>query len=291
MAALDFYLKILYLLLTKKIMPQDVIIDDYNSLSAGYDEYFSSYVSSHSREMVKRLSVLSGSSSLDLACGTGTITAELAKYIGEKGKITAVDVSCVMLEKAKAKIGNNRNVEFICEDMFKALENVKNDSLDFVTCGWAIGYSKPPKLLKYIRRILKQNGKVGIIENRQDTLLPLRQTGIKVMKLYPNYIRYLMTLPLRLPKDKEHLRKLYTNAGFLPLDLWEGEVEFNFKDGREALNWALHTGASAGFDKVMDASIKNECDEAFARIIERDYKKDGAIKISHKFVAGIAQKI
>lgn len=291
MAGLNFYLKILYLLLIKKIMPQDVIVKDYNSLSAGYDEYFSNYVIPHSREMVKRLSVISGASSLDLACGTGTITAELAKYTGEKGKITAVDISSGMIEKAKAKIGNNRNVEFICEDMFKALENVKNDSIDFVTCGWAVGYSNPPKLLKYIRRILKQNGKVGIIENRQDTLMPLRHTGIEVMKLYPNYIRYLMTLPLRLPKDKEHLRKLYANAGFLPLDLWEGEVEFNFKDGREALNWALHTGASAGFDKVMDASIKNECDEAFARIIERDYKKDGVIKISHKFVAGIAQKI
>jgi hypothetical protein len=53
----------------------------------------------------------------------------------------------------------------------------------------------------------------------------------------------------------------------------------------------LHTGASAGFDKVMDASVKDECDRAFIEIIESDYKKNGIITITHKFVAGIAQKI
>jgi len=291
MAGLNFYFKILYLLLTKKIMPQGVIAKDYNSLSAGYDEYFSNYVSSHSREMVKRLSVTSGASSLDLACGTGTITAELAKYAGEKGKITAVDVSRGMIEKAKEKISAAHNVEFICDDMLNAVKNIKNDSLDFVTCGWAIGYSNPLKLLKAIRPLLKQNGKVGIIENRQDTLMPLRCVGIEVMKRYPAYIRYLMVLPFYLPKNKEHLKQFYVSAGFMPLYLWEGEVKFNFKSGRDVLNWVLHTGASAGFDKVMDASIKDKCDEAFIEIMERDYKKHGEITILHKFVAGIAQKI
>jgi hypothetical protein len=87
------------------------------------------------------------------------------------------------------------------------------------------------------------------------------------------------------------LRRLYQKAGFLPLEAWEGEIAFNFKSGEDALNWALHTGASAGFDKVMDASIRNECDKAFIEIIERDYKKNNTITISHKFVAGIAQKI
>jgi len=290
MFGLNFYLKILQLLLTKKIIPQSVITKDYDSLSGGYDEYFSNYVSPYSREMVKRLCVGQGSSCLDLACGTGTITAELARYAGLNGRITAIDVSRGMLKMAKAKIKNEINTQFICGDIFEEIKTIKSESLDFVTCGWAIGYSNPAKLLKDVKRILKPGGKVGIIENRQNTLMPLRETGLKVMRRYRGHIRYLMTLPLRLPKGKEHLSALYVKAGFKPLDIWEGEITFRFKTGKDALDWALHTGASAGFDKVMDASVKDECDRAFAEIIESDYKEDGIITISHKFVAGVAQK-
>jgi hypothetical protein len=100
-----------------------------------------------------------------------------------------------------------------------------------------------------------------------------------------------MDLPLRLPKNKAHLEKLFIRAGLKVVDIWDGEVMFNFKDGAEVLNWALHTGASAGFDKVMDPAAKDKCDRAFIEIIERDHKKNGGISIAHKFVAGIAQKI
>ncbi|MDD4954894.1 MAG: methyltransferase domain-containing protein [Candidatus Omnitrophica bacterium] len=288
---LIFYFRILQLLIRRKIMPRSVIWEDYNYLSGGYDEYFSNYVSPHSKEMVKKLSIEKGASCLDLACGTGVITVELARGTGESGKVISVDASRGMIEKAKEKISANQKVEFIRNDMFDALKTIKKESLDFVTCGWAIGYSSPLKLFKAVRPLLKQNGKVGIIENRQDTLMPLRCAGIEVMKRYPAHIRYLMVLPFYLPKSKEHLKQLYVSAGFMPLYLWEGEVEFNFKSGKDVLNWVLHTGASAGFDKVMDASIKDECDEAFIEIMEREHKKDGRITILHKFVAGTAQKI
>jgi ubiquinone/menaquinone biosynthesis C-methylase UbiE len=236
MFGLNFYLKILQLLLAKKIIPQSVITKDYDSLSGGYDEYFSNYVSPYSGEMVQKLCVGQGSACLDLACGTGTITAELARYSGLNGKITAVDVSHGMLKKAKDKIKNEINTQFICGDIFEEIKTIKSESLDFVTCGWAIGYSNPVKLLKDIKRILKPEGKVGIIENRQDTLIPLRETGLKVMRRYCGHIRYLMTLPLRLPKCREHLSALYLKAGLKPLDIWEGEIAFSFQNGKDALN-------------------------------------------------------
>lgn len=40
---------------------------------------------------------------LDLACGTGVVTKELAKNVGPNGKITALDFSSQMLRLAKVK--------------------------------------------------------------------------------------------------------------------------------------------------------------------------------------------
>ncbi|MBA7662117.1 2-methoxy-6-polyprenyl-1,4-benzoquinol methylase [subsurface metagenome] len=270
-------------------MPPEIIKEDYNSLASTYDEYFSNFTRPHSQELVKKLNINNDVTVLDLACGTGTITAELRKYMSEKGRILAVDSSEQMVKKAKEKI-TEKNVEFICGDMLEILDEFQDNSFDCVTCGWAIGYASPLKLLKKIKRVLKQNGKIGIIENRKDTLSPLRETGIKVMQRYPQHIRYIMDLTLRLPRDKGHLEGLYKKAGLKSLEVWEGEVRFNFKDGHELLNWALHTGASAGFNRMMDPKAKDKCDNAFIEIIERDYKTTEGINISHKYVAGIAEK-
>jgi len=286
---LHFYTKIFYLLVSRRLIPVEIIKGDYNSLASTYDEYFSNFTKSHSQELVRRLNINDTATVLDLACGTGTITAELKKYICPKGRILAVDSSEQMLKKAKEKI-NEKNVEFICGDMLEILDEFPENSFDCVTCGWAIGYVSPLKLLRKIKRILKHNGKIGIIENRKDTLLPLKETGIKVMQRYPQHIRYVMDLTLRLPRDRGHLERLYKKAGLKPLEVWEGEVKSNFKDGREVLNWVLHTGASAGFDRMMDPKVKDKCDNAFVEIIERNYKTKEGISISHKYVAGIAER-
>lgn len=283
-----FYSRILYLAIKKRMVPKQILVKDYNTLAKGYDSYFSKFTSPRSLEMVNSLDIKEGAIVLDLACGTGAITSELAKLVGQEGKVIAVDASPGMIAQAKLKVGNN--VQFICGDMLKIIESFPENHFDFVTCGWAIGYSLPSNLLKKIRKVLKCGGKVGIIENRQDTLKPLHTTGLKVMQRYPQYIQYLMDLPLRLPKNKAYLERLYRSVSLNPLRAWEGQIEFNFKDGREVLSWVLHTGASAGFDKIMASEARELCDKAFVEIIEKDYKNNQGIKVLHKYVVGVAQK-
>lgn len=285
---LYFYPKILSLLLSRKFIPSRMIKDDYNLLAPFYDENFSNHIGLHSQELVRRMNIRNGASVLDLACGTGVITAELNKYIGQNGRLVAVDYSGGMIKVAKKKIGGN--IEFIEGDIIKIIDTFQNDYYDYVTCGWAICYLSPQKILRKIRRILKQEGKVGIIENKRNTLIPLREAALKVMKRFPRHIQYLTMLPFCLPKDQKDFGKLFERSGLKPIDVWEGEVKFNFKSGIDVLNWSLRTGTGAGFNKVMDPNIRKECDEAFIEIIEKDYMTATGINISRAYVAGIARK-
>lgn len=283
-----FYLKIISLLLSRKLISSKTIKDDYNLLSPVYDENFSNRIVSHSQELVKRMNIRNGTSALDLACGTGVITAELKKYIGRNGRLVAIDFSEGMIEVAKKRVCEN--VEFIEGDVLNKVDAFQNNLFDCITCGWAICYLSPRKILRKMRRILKQSGRVGIIENRSNTLMPLRETALKVMKRFPKHIQYLTMLPFCLPKDCKDLEGLFEKSGLKPIDVWEGEVKFNFKSGIDALNWSLRTGTGAGFNKVMDPNIRKECDEAFIEIIEKDYMTATGINISRKYVAGIAEK-
>ena len=50
---------------------------------------------------LKKLNLLSCSSVLDIGCGTGRTTIDIAKSLGADGKATGLDISEPMLQKAK----------------------------------------------------------------------------------------------------------------------------------------------------------------------------------------------
>jgi ubiquinone/menaquinone biosynthesis C-methylase UbiE len=288
-----FYYQVFTLLMKRRIISTVQIQKDYDRLSRGYDEYFSKFMRKHSVLLIEKLKLEEGYQVLDLACGTGTITFEIAKRVGKNGKVYGVDSSSGMLQVAESKkvTFGLKNVEFLQGDMLERTRKFLNNSFDVVTCGWAIAYVNPELLLKEIYRILKDKGKVGIIENIRDTLRPIRKTAIKVAQSLPEHLKFIMDLHIRLPKNTKSLKRLFKKANLQPLDIWEGEEEFKFKRGKEVLDWVLRTGASAGFSQMMAPEVKQRCDELFIEYIEKDYLKEGIIKVSHQFVAGIGEKI
>jgi SAM-dependent methyltransferase len=244
--------------------------------------------------MVERLDVPRGARALDLACGTGAVTLELARRAGRRGRVTAVDASPGMLASARSKVeglgGKGATVEFMHGDMQQALDSMPDACFDAITCGWAIGYAEPRRLLRTAAQKLKPGGRLGIIENRRSTLAPVRRAAFNVAASLPHSVERVMDLHSRLPVGMKHLRKLFLRAGLEVKHAWDGEEVFEFRSGREVLEWVLSTGASAGFDRVMSPEMKQVCDERFVRFIERDYLANGRIRVAHRFVAGIARR-
>jgi len=285
---LGLYLKLIRLMAQDKKVPAIEIVADYDRLAVGYDENFAARVKCHSYELINRLNIFNGAKVLELACGTGVITEKIAGVVGASGRVIAVDNSSKMLEKAREKSGNS--VNFIQADMLAALKDLSAETFDFAICGWAIGYHEPLAMLAGMCRVLKPAGKIGIIENRRDTLKVVRDASWQVMARYPGDIEYLMDLPLRLPRDPGDLTRWFKRVGLASVDSWTGDTCFEFKSGVQVLDWVLKTGASAGFDRMMSAAAKEKCDKAFIDIMDKRYKHDGVIKVSHRFVAGIAVK-
>ena len=289
---LQFAYKTLSCLITGNVVQPEDIQKDYDRLSIGYDEFFSTHVAPHSRWLVDRVGIGEGSRAVDLACGTGTLTLRAADRVGRRGQVVGVDRSTGMLSVARAKAVERGlvNTRFMKADMLEGIESFGNESLDAVTCGWAIGYTQPVELLKVAARKLVPGGKVGLIENARDTLAPVRQTCLRVARTFPQSMRCVMDLHLRLPTSRGQLERWFRKAGLKPITSWEGNVTREFRSGTAVLDWVLHTGASAGFDRMMEPSMKKQCDKYFVRYIEEDFLRDGRIEVAHHFVAGIAGK-
>jgi len=97
---------------------------------------------------------------LDLASGTGDLTAELLTL--DPKKIIAADISDKMLEVQRAKIKDTR-LQLVNADSSQL--PFEDDSFDLVTIGFGIrNFELIEKSLNEIRRVLKRGGKLIILE-------------------------------------------------------------------------------------------------------------------------------
>jgi demethylmenaquinone methyltransferase/2-methoxy-6-polyprenyl-1,4-benzoquinol methylase len=65
------------------------------------------------RAAVRAARISSGGSALDVACGTGKLTAALASAVGPTGRVVGVDLSTAMLEQARHAFGGLGQIEFV----------------------------------------------------------------------------------------------------------------------------------------------------------------------------------
>jgi ubiquinone/menaquinone biosynthesis C-methylase UbiE len=109
--------------------------------------------------------VKEGATALDVGCGPGFFTIEMAKLVGKSGKVIAADLQQGMLDKLKAKI--------IKTELFGRIALVKCDTdninvdqpVDFILTFYMV-HEVPDKnaLFKQLHRVLNEHGTYLLVE-------------------------------------------------------------------------------------------------------------------------------
>ena len=104
---------------------------------------------------------LTGATILEIGCGNGRITRDLAKYAN---KIVATDLNPTVLEKAKENI-TAKNIEFLYAA--DGIPNSPVNSFDIIIYTLSLHHIKKNEMADNLRRsgsLLKEGGKIAIIE-------------------------------------------------------------------------------------------------------------------------------
>jgi ubiquinone/menaquinone biosynthesis C-methylase UbiE len=122
-------------------------------------------------KLVQKIEVRNGMTVADMGCGQGGFTASLAKAVGKKGKVSAVDVSDEYLAEFMdrlAKQGVKDVVTFIQADAVNLRNVLPNEFADVVASYRFLEELKQPKamvgIVKEMARIVKRGGRIGIVE-------------------------------------------------------------------------------------------------------------------------------
>lgn len=281
---LKMFIRMLHLLLFEPNRTNYLVEKSYDRISSGYDEVWTNHMRGQSEDLIDRLAPKRGDSAIDLTCGTGFVTNLLAARTG--GKVIGVDKSEGMLNEAHKKYG--QRCEFVNSDILDFLKAVPANSVDIVTCCWGLGYTKPFAVLRQIKRVLKQGGKAGIIDNNLYSLIGISYCAFLTYLEQPDKMATLMR-PRFLPRSF-YLGLWWRILGMKPLYLWGGKKSYTVNNGREAVSALRTTGAAAGFEYMAKPEDADEIYQRLAEIIEQKLKKDNVITITHRYLAGIGEK-
>lgn len=120
-------------------------------------------------ETIKKLNVKKGDFALDLCCGTGDLTLDLAQSVGPSGHVVALDLSTEMLKLAKKKIRAAHladRVTFVAGDSMQL--PFETNYFDLVTIGFGLrNVPDADQVLGEMVRVLRPGGQAACLETSQ----------------------------------------------------------------------------------------------------------------------------
>lgn len=220
------------------------------------------------RMAMDRLAARPGDRLLDLGCGTGPTTVELAARVSPGGSVTGVDIAEGMLERARGRAAERgaANVEFLHADVQAHDLGVEAYDGAFSRFG-VMFYSDPVQAFSNVRRSLRRGGRLSFAcwqnpsENEWMTV-----PGMAVMSVTG-------TAPPR-PEpgepgpfslcDSARLRSILEGAGFTDVDVTphEDHVTAGEEEIPDFAATAIRTGAAREALKEADDATREKAQDA-----------------------------
>jgi demethylmenaquinone methyltransferase / 2-methoxy-6-polyprenyl-1,4-benzoquinol methylase len=178
------------------------------------------------RQVIALSGVRQGQRVLDLAAGTGDLSAQFSGLVGPDGQVVAADINAAMLIRGRNRLmdrglaGNLDYIQADAEDLPFA-----DDQFDCATIGFGLrNVTRKERALAEILRVLRPGGRLLVLEFSRPTLAPLRAAyDIYSFHVLPRLGRVIagdedsyryLTESIRMHPDQETLKLMLEQAGF-----------------------------------------------------------------------------
>lgn len=175
---------------------------------------------------IDKAAVKPGQQILDLAGGTGDLTAKFSKLVGEKGKVIIADINPEMLKEARKKLidkGIVANIEYQIADAEKL--PFEDNQFDRITIAFGLrNVTNKQQALTEMYRVLKPGGRALILEFSKPTSEFISKIYDKYsFSLLPKFGKFIaddeesyryLAESIRMHPDQETLKDMMSDAGF-----------------------------------------------------------------------------
>ena len=205
------------------------------------------------QEAITAAMLETGEHVLDIGCGWGNTTFEIAPRVGPFGGVKGIDISEIILEQtpSREKLATRFNIDFECADAQSYSFETKSFDVVYSRFG-VMFFNDPVEAFKNIRTALKPSGRISFIcwqpiEANEWIQLPLDIAE-----------KYVPLLPRPDPEepggfsfgDPNRVKRILKKAGFVDIEITPFNTTFNIgKNINEAVTFLSQIGpASSAFE-------------------------------------------
>jgi len=115
-----------------------------------------------SEALLGRAAIQPGETAIDIGCGCGATSFELAERVGADGRVIGIDISAPMLERARELTPPGAPVEFVLADA--TVHPFVSHSADLLVSRFGVMFfSDPAAAFANIRRSLRPGGRLAFV--------------------------------------------------------------------------------------------------------------------------------
>lgn len=230
------------------------------------------------RLLVERAAPHEGERVLDLACGTGVVSREVAPHVGPRGRVTGVDFSSDMLAVARSRPSSGASIQW--RECDACALDLPDRSVDVVLCQQGLQFFPDrAAAAREIHRVLADDGRAVIAVWQSLTRHEVFQALFSAESHHLQVPLEQLATPFSLPAA-DALRTLLTNAGFSDVAIESVSLDVHFPSADQWIEQTVRAGAA-----VMSHLAQE--DEALTALLDTVRRESAAVVERYRSGAGL----
>jgi ubiquinone/menaquinone biosynthesis C-methylase UbiE len=160
---------------------------------------------------------------LDVGCGTGSITKDIAKLTGPDGRVIGIDNTERFITSGKEYYGDTSNMELLCTDLFSYEPVEKFDLIVSArTMQWLVNVDQA--LLK-LKSMLKPGGTLSVLDYNHTKIEWQPEPPASMRKFYDAFLKWREEAGMN-NEVADDLPKLFEEAGFTDIEVFNSDEHY-----------------------------------------------------------------
>ena len=262
----------------------------FDSLAAVYDSPATRFFPFCADRLLSYVKPRPGTKVLDVATGTGAVAIPFAQAIGPGGRVTAVDLSAEMLNRAEANIRKMALANVDLHDMDVERLDFRGNYFHYVVCSYGLFFLPDmPRALREWVRVLRPGGKLAITSFEETAFQPMLDDFVERLQAYG------VTLPegayvFRRISSLGHCRTLLQDAGLVEVSAQTEQIGYHLKDETDWWELVSSTAMRALFEQLPEDRKPAFQKEHLSHVAELKTEKGLWLDVQTHFASGIKPK-
>ena len=209
---------------------------------------------------------------LDVGCGTGAISKDIAKIVGDKGKVIGIDNTKKFIESGKKTYNEITNLSLIHSDLFDFKSEEKFDLI--VSARVLQWLSTPKEALSKMKELLKPEGQISILDYNHEDIEWVPSPPNSMQNFYGIFLKWRKDAGMN-NKIASDLSDMMNEVGLSSIEVLNSNEHYERDNVNFIHNVGIWSKVASGLNQIIEEGyITNELRQKAIEEYDRWVKKD-----------------